>query len=93
MKLKTMEDVKRKKHTHTHKWSQLKVELERPAQRNCLAGLTSPAFAMLKWGKITSGLGLQSQCVPRTPVCKDNRKSDTTTPALMAAQAEIKNTV
>ena len=41
------------------------MELAQPCQRNGLARLTSPTFAVLKQGKRTFGWGLGQPCVSK----------------------------
>lgn len=68
------------------------MESELPSQRNCLAHLMLQTLGMLKQGKITSGLGLNSIVSERTD-CKDYKKADIMTTRLMATELKIKNTV
>lgn len=57
------------------------MKWELPCQKNCLVHLMPQTFGTLKWGKITSGIGLTQPCVQRT-VCKDNKNVDIMTTGL-----------
>lgn len=57
------------------KRSHFKMELELPPRRNCLVGLNSSDFQMLKLGLVTFGLSLK-QPASQTTVCEDNKTTD-----------------